>query len=568
MHIQRRVQMVIAASCAITAAACSSSSGSTASGAHVLLVGTFGGKAGQYQTIQSAVNAAKSGDWILVAPGDYHEQYDHTVPAGPKTLSGLYITTPDVHLRGMDRNKVVVDGTKPGAPQCSPAESDQDFGPTNSDGKAVGRNGIEVWKANGTSIDNLTVCNFLRDGSSHGTGDGGNGIWWNGGDGSGAMGMGSYNGSYITAWSSYAADHGDGSYGIFVSNSSGPGLIVHSYASNMSDSGYYIGACSDCNATVDDAHAQYSALGYSGTNSGGNLIIKNSEWDHNKTGFSTNSQNNDDAPSPQDGACPNNGTGPTGSHSCWVFENNFVHDNNNPNVPGHGSAALGPPGTGLIISGGRNDTVINNRFENNGSWAVLTVPFPDTGTPPPVAHCVGGDPNGIPSLGIKGCYYQDWGSEIASNAFKNNGNFGNVTNGDIGDISDLHSPGNCFHGNTNPGGLTTAPPGLQSTDGTCGVANAGASLTSDLTTQVICATEAFGACPPSPGMVYPRRTKLSLPGLSPQPTMPNPCAGVPSNPWCTKKGPITSSVTFLPLLTLAATEFVFTRRTRRRARAS
>ena len=75
--------------------------------------------------------------------------------------------------------------------------------------------------------------------------------------------------------------------------------------------------------------------------------MKNSEFDHNKTGFVTNSQNNDDAPSPQDGACPANGIGPTGTHSCWVFEDNYVHDNNNPNVPGHGTADFGWPGGGL-----------------------------------------------------------------------------------------------------------------------------------------------------------------------------------------------------------------------------
>ena len=39
------------------------------------------------------------------------------------------ITKPRIHLRGMDRNRVVVDGTKPGAPRCSRAASDQDFGP-------------------------------------------------------------------------------------------------------------------------------------------------------------------------------------------------------------------------------------------------------------------------------------------------------------------------------------------------------------------------------------------------------------------------------------------------------
>ena len=42
----------------------------------VLLVGTYNGKAGQYTSIQSAANKAQPGDYILVAPGDHHEDYD------------------------------------------------------------------------------------------------------------------------------------------------------------------------------------------------------------------------------------------------------------------------------------------------------------------------------------------------------------------------------------------------------------------------------------------------------------------------------------------------------------
>jgi hypothetical protein len=573
MSKRRRLVVPMVALCALAAVACGSSkSGSGGSSAattpsgKALLVGTFEGHAGQYQTIQSAVDAAQPGDWVLVAPGDYHEQYDTTHPVGDHQVGAVNITTQNVHVRGMDRNSVIIDGTKPGAPACSSAPGDQDYGPTNAEGKTAGRNGLEVWKADSSQIENLTVCNFLRDASDAGSGEGGNQIWWNGGDGSGAIDMGSYSGSYLSAWSSFASDHGDASYGIFTSNTNGPGLIAHTYGSNMSDGSYYIGACNDCNVVVDDAHAQYSALGYSGTNSGGHLIVKNSEFDHNKTGFSTNSQNNDDAPSPQDGTCPNNGTGPTGTHSCWIFEDNYVHDNNNPDVPGHGSAELGPPGNGLVIGGGRNDTVINNRFENNASWAVLTVPFPDTGTPPAVAHCEGGDPNGIPSLGIGGCYYDDWGNEIAHNSFKGNGSYGNPTNGDIGSIAGQHDPGNCFHDNTDPAGLTTAPADLQATSGTCGQPSAGAGLTSDLSIQVICATEAFGSCPSTPGQSYPRRTNVTLPSITPQPTMPNPCDGVPANDWCTSSGPATTSALVLPLPLLAIpVAGVVARRRRRRS---
>src|SRR5581483_9439231 len=118
---------------------------------------------------------------------------------------------------------------------------------------------------------------------------------------------------------------------------------------------------------VKYAWAEYSALGYSGSNSGGKLIVENSQFDRNQDGFDTNSQNGDD-PSPQNGACPNNGTSPiTHTHSCWVFMHNNVHDNNNWQTPSAGSAAAGPVGTGMSVSGGRNDTIMDNVFANNGA---------------------------------------------------------------------------------------------------------------------------------------------------------------------------------------------------------
>ena len=49
--------------------------------------------------------------------------------------------------------------------------------------------------------------------------------------------------------------------------------------------------------------AEFNALGYSGSNSGGRLLVENSEFDNNEDGFDTNSQNGDNPP-PQNGACP------------------------------------------------------------------------------------------------------------------------------------------------------------------------------------------------------------------------------------------------------------------------
>ena len=353
--------------------------GAAAANAKVLRVGTYKGIRGQFKSIQAAVDAAKPNDWILVGPGDYKEHSGKT-PQGANFKdrpAGVLITKAGIKLRGMNRNSVVVDGTKPGSATCSNKASAQEFGPKLS-GKALGLNGIMVWKARNVWVQNLTACNYL-----HGAGDTGNEIWWNGGDGSGKVGGFQYYGSYLNATSTYYnGEDTAAQYGIFSSNWNG-GTWSNTYASNFNDSGYYIGACrQQCNQVVDHAWSQFSVLGYSGSNSGGNLVVKNSEFDHNQDGFDTNSQNGDD-PAPQNGACPGNTVSKiTHTHSCWVFMNNFVHDNNNPNVPAAGSAAAGPVGTGMSISGGRNDTVMNNRFVNNDAWGVILVPF--TGQRPAV----------------------------------------------------------------------------------------------------------------------------------------------------------------------------------------
>jgi hypothetical protein len=499
----------------------------------VLRVGSWHGIPGQYSDVQSAVDAAKPGDWILIGPGDYHEQGDRLHPIPDAASGGVVVTTPGLHLRGMDRNGVVIDGTLPGAPECSGEPGDQDFGPTAAYGSPIGRNGVLVYKADGVSVENLTACNFLDGGYG-----GGNQIWFNGGDGSGQIGMGPYYGAYLSATSTYFEDgQPKGEYGIFVSNAKGPGAIAHTYASNMADSSYYIGACPDCNAWLYDGHAENSALGYSGTNSGGHLVVAFSEWDHNKTGISTNSQNNDDAPSPQDGACPANTKGLLGTNKCTYFIANHIHDNNEPNVPGSGTADLGPVGTGMVVSGGRNDTLAWNHVANNGSWGLLLVPFPDTSNPPPpVANCAGGDPNPsdplLQFLGVT-CYFNDWGNEVKGNFLSNNGFFGNNTNGDLAEVSDLHDPGNCWHDNFDPNGVTSSPADLQTTNGTCGVPNHGAALTSQLAVQVICASGLLGPCAGLPGEPgYPQREGVALIPLPNEPSMHDPCAGVPANPWC------------------------------------
>jgi pectin methylesterase-like acyl-CoA thioesterase len=135
-------------------ASLSAPAGAAATRPRVLRVGTWHGIPGPYHTIQAAVDHARPGDWVLVGPGLYHER------GAPN--AGVLITTPGVRLRGMDRNRVIVDGTRRSAAgPCAPQSSLQDFGPRGPGGEPEGRNGVEVYRTSGVTVENLTACNFL-----------------------------------------------------------------------------------------------------------------------------------------------------------------------------------------------------------------------------------------------------------------------------------------------------------------------------------------------------------------------------------------------------------------------
>src|SRR5215467_2585668 len=54
-----------------------------------------------YKTVQSAVNAAKPGNWILIWPGVYHEK-------SAKSAAGVLIQKPNLHIRDLNRNGVII----------------------------------------------------------------------------------------------------------------------------------------------------------------------------------------------------------------------------------------------------------------------------------------------------------------------------------------------------------------------------------------------------------------------------------------------------------------------------
>jgi Periplasmic copper-binding protein (NosD) len=516
---------------------------SVASAARVLRVGSKNGIRGQFKGIQAAVDAAKPGDWILIGPGDYHEASTR-MPSGAhgddRAGAGILIQKRGLWLRGMDRNRVWIDGTKPGSPRCSTSDARQDFGPKDPSGQPGGRNGILIYKARGVKVENLSVCNFVT-----GSRGGGDQIWWDGGASTGTQSnLGSWGGSYLTATSSYYKDDNSPSagYGIYSSNTKGPGrgVFANDYASNMNDSAYYVGACPDCNVTLDHVHGENAPQGYSGTNAGGHVVIQNSEFSNNETGFATGDLNNDDAPSPQDGTCPGNAVNPNTppniqrTHVCWVFKNNYIHDNNNPNVPSKGVAGAAPVGTGVTIYGGRHDVFTGNRFVNNGAWGIVFVPFPDNSQPPPIAHCQGGTDLSTP--GSPFCYFDDWGSEFANNSFTHNGYFGNPSNGDIAEISqsppiNYNPDSNCFHDNVDTRGPVTSDPANIDSRNQCGKTYSPA-FDSTFFAQVSCDSGLLASCPSNGSAKYPKKTGVQLRLPAAQRSMSNPCRGVPADPWC------------------------------------
>jgi hypothetical protein len=362
-----------------------------------------------YATIQSAVDAAHPGDWILIDRGVY--------------AGSVVITKRGLHLRGIDRNAVVIDGKH--APRT---------------------NGIEVRKADNVHIDNLTVRDFDRQTIN---GPAGNQIWWNGGDGSGRIGARGWWGSYLTAYDTGVL----GGYGLFASNSVN-GSWKHVYASGFADSGLYVGACRDCHAKIDHATAENNALGYSGTNAGGHLVVSNSTFRSNSVGIAPSSLAHDDLPPPQDGACgsgANRSPLPTfrSTHirHCTIFRDNRVLDNNNLSTPTDAATSVAPWGVGLEWPGLYGDLVAHNTVQGNVNFGILAFEAPDPFPP---------DKTTI--------YFQLMGNRFVANQVTGNGT--RPGGADIGleggAFGSRRSVNNCFADNRF---ATSIPAGIQSTWG-------------------------------------------------------------------------------------------------------
>jgi hypothetical protein len=441
-----------------------------------------------YKTIQAAVNASKSGAYVLIEPGVYYEEVKVT-----SAHSGIWI-------RGLNRNTVIVDGQH-----------------------KVG-NGIEIYKANNVWVENLTVRNF-EFGASCPDEECGNEIWWNGGAESGKIGAHGWYGSYLTAYGTGLY----GGYGIFTNNET-EGSWENIYASGMADSGIYIGACQECNARVSGATMENDALGYSGSNAGGKLVIENSKFSNNLVGIAPNSENPGDPPPPQDGECgrPNiENPNPTpiitttNIKRCTIFRKNLVTENSNLTVPTNGSTEIAPWGVGIELPGDYADLVEGNIITNNPNDGVLGFEYPN---PYPFSGVL------APDI----LYFQVAGNRISSNVFGKNGTNPNWSatgfSGDasllssyaflVGGPEESHSTNNCLSGNLFTDG--TYPTKIE---GTWGCQNKTTPVPGG---GVPAAEYLLGLI----GEAAALRTPVAQKAPPAQPTMPNPCEGVPKNPLC------------------------------------
>ncbi|MDZ7700763.1 MAG: right-handed parallel beta-helix repeat-containing protein [Halobacteriales archaeon] len=186
-------------------------------------------------------------------------------------------------------------------------------------------------------LENLTARHYTQ-----------NAFYWTGVEG--------YRASYLTAYNNNL-------YGIYA-HTSRHGRFDHCYASGHTDSGFYIGESNPSNAVITDVVAEGNAIGYSGTNSGGCLTLKDSVWRGNKAGIVPNSL-----------ATGAGGTGPgdygqaTAPQSAMRIENNEVVANNAAGAPTRdfGDMAFG---NGILVPGGTHNEIVDNVVEDHLNYGI------------------------------------------------------------------------------------------------------------------------------------------------------------------------------------------------------
>ncbi len=218
------------------------------------------------------------------------------------------VTTPSLVIRGTDRNTVIIDG------------------------EFVRGNGIQVL-ADAVAIENMTARNARL-----------NGFYWSN--------LTGFRGSYLTAYN-------NGDYGIYAFGAY-DGVFEDSYASGSPDSGFYVGQCYPCRIVIRRVIAERNALGYSGTNSGGDMYVVSSIFRENRSGLVPASLDIElQAPQRE-----------------TTIAANLVAHNGNDSAPAWALPGI-TMGNGILIAGGLRNIVERNVVVDQTQYGILVSPMLD-----------------------------------------------------------------------------------------------------------------------------------------------------------------------------------------------
>ncbi|CAN5692692.1 hypothetical protein BH11ACT8_BH11ACT8_28090 [soil metagenome] len=274
-----------------------------------------------YDTVQAAVDAARSGDTVLVSPGTYNE--------------AVRVDTAGVRLQGTDRSDVVFDG----------------------DG--LKGNGITVTAAD-VVVANLTVQNFNQNGVLV------TGFTKDGGIGHGSDGYETLDPEAFPPIEGFAVRYvtasNNGLYGIYAFDSH-DGVLEHNYASGHPDSGIYVGQCQECRILVRDNVLERNAVGYEQANASDSVVVTGNRLVGNRVGLTVLSDYQEAFVPTTDG----------------TVVGNLVADNNEVDTP---HQAEGGFGIGIGLSGAVGTTVERNLVTGNETAGIAissSADLPPTG---------------------------------------------------------------------------------------------------------------------------------------------------------------------------------------------
>jgi nitrous oxidase accessory protein NosD len=272
---------------------------------------------GEFGTIQAAVDVARPGDLVLIHPGVYHES--------------VRVITPDVVLRGTDRDTVVLDG------------------------RFLLANGITATGA-GSAVENLTVRDYQFNGVLFtGVTDqrlqqaGAGGSEYNPLDTAKFPEVVGFRASYVTAYD-------NGLYGIYAFDARN-GVIEDSYSSGQADSGIYVGQCRPCATELRGNTLRHNAVGVEITNASEGVYVLGNLITGNRVGLTVQSDDLE-ALAPQHGA---------------VVSGNVISGNNEPQSP---EQADGGFGIGVGIGGGTGNQISRNLIAANSAVGVEVADVP------------------------------------------------------------------------------------------------------------------------------------------------------------------------------------------------